>query len=97
MEAQSQKSSGQNLNPLAPAQSKRTFALWKNLKFHRTFIHSSCLFLSFLGYVSDLFQKSKQRIQGLVPEPQKCTKMDPKGAQTEPKNQQTEAQDASKY
>ena len=62
MEAQSKKSKGLNLNPLAPAESKRTFAFsGKNLKFHWKCIHFSSLFLLFFVPFSSLFQKSRKR------------------------------------
>ena len=42
-------------------------------------------------------RKPEKGAQGPAREPQKHTKMDPKGAQTEPKNQQTEPQGPTKY
>jgi hypothetical protein len=98
MEAQSQKIRGLNLNPFAPAQSKFHFPIfWKNLKFHRKNINSSSIFLSFFTLFRSVSRKPEKGAQGPAREPQKHTKMDPKGAQTESTNQQTEPQGPTKY
>ena len=62
MEAQSQKTSGLNLNPLAPAQSKRTFAFsGKTQKIMGNAFISAPLFVFFFAPFSSLFQKSRKR------------------------------------
>ena len=98
MEARSQKIRGLNLNPLAPAQSKRTFPFsgktWKIIE--NTSI-SAPFFSSFLTLFRGVSRKPEKGAQDPATEPQKHTKMDPKGAQTEPTNQQTEPQGPTKY
>ena len=98
MEARSQKIRGLNLNPLAPAQSKRTFPFsgktWKIIE--NTSI-SAPFFSSFLTLFRGVSRKPEKGAQDPATEPQKHTKMDSKGAQTEPTNQQTEPQGPTKY
>ena len=98
MEARSQKIRGLNLNPLAPAQSKRTFPFsgktWKIIE--NTSI-SGPFFSYFLTIFRGVSRKPEKGAQDPATEPQKHTKMDPKGAQTEPTNQQTEPQGPTKY
>ena len=98
MEAQSEKSRGPNFNPLAPAQSKRPFPF--SGKTHN-FIEQTSIpgpfFSPFLTLFRGVSRKPEKGAQGPAREPQKHTKMDPKGAQTEPKNQQTEPQGPTKY
>ena len=61
MEAQSQKIRGLNLNPLAPAQSKRTFAFsGKNIKIQRKWIHFSSLFHSFFETFRETSKKGSR-------------------------------------
>ena len=85
MKAQSQKSGGLNLSPLAPAQSKRTFAL--SGKTRKSIEHES---------ISGPERPTKK--SQVWPQSRKTrNKMEPKDAQTEPKNQQIESQSASKY
>ena len=97
MEARSQKIRGLNLNPLAPAQSKRTFPFsgktWKIIE--NTSI-SALFFSSFLTLFRGVSRKPEKGAQDPPTEPQKHTTMDPKGAQTEPTNQQTETQGPTK-
>ena len=85
-------------NPYAPAQSKRTFAFsgktWKLIE--KTSI-SAPFFSAFLTLFRGVSRKPEKGAQGPATEPQKHTKMDPKGAQTEPTNQQTEPQGPTKY
>ena len=97
MEAHNRKSSGLNLNLLAPAQSKRTFPFSGKTRnsFEKASI-SAPLFSSFLTLFRGVSRKPEKGAQGPAREPQKHTKMDPKGAQTVPKNQQTEPQDPTK-
>ena len=66
-EVQSQKSSGLNLNPLVPAQSKRTFAFsGKN----QNSIEKASISALFFFYCLNLFQaKVEKEVQGLAPEP----------------------------
>ena len=98
MEARSQKIRGLNLNPLAPAQSKRTFAFsGKTWKFIEKTSISAPFFSPFLSLFRAVSRKPEKGAQGPATEPQKHTKMDPKGAQTEPTNQQTEPQGPTKY
>ena len=98
MEAQSEKSRGLNLNPLAPAQSKRTFPFsGKTRKIMENTSISAPFFSSFLTVFRGVSRKPEKAAQDPATEPQKHTKMDPKGAQTEPTNQQTEPQGPTKY
>ena len=98
MEAESRKSSGLNLNPLAPAQSKRTFPLsGKTQNFMEKASISAPFFSHFLTLFRGVSRKPEKGAQDPATEPQKHTKMDPKGAQTEPTNQQTEPQGPTKY
>ena len=85
MRAQSQKIRGLNLNPLAPAQSKRTFAFSeKTQKSMRNASISASFFASFLHFFRDFSGKAEKQVQGPSPGPQKHVKM---VAKTEPKNQ----------
>ena len=65
MEAQSQKIRGLNLNPLAPAQSKRTFALSRKAQ---TIIGNASIlapfFTSFLDIFQDFLGKVEKGVQG---------------------------------
>ena len=98
MEARSQKIRGLNLNPLAPAQSKRTFAFsGKTQKIIRNASISAPFFASFLHLFRDFSGKAEKQVQGPSPGPQKHVKMDLKGAKTEPKNQQSTPQGPTKY
>ena len=82
MEAQSQKSRGLNLNPLAPAQSKRTFPFsGKNSKTHKKCIHFSSLFRFFFAPFSRLFGKSRKRGPGSSPKAIKIRQNGPQGRQ----------------
>ena len=93
MEARSQKIRGLNLNPLAPAQSKRTFAFsGKTVKIMRNASISAPFFASFLYLFGDFSGKAEKHVQGPSPVPQKHVEMDLKGAKTEPKNQQSTPQ-----
>ena len=70
MEAQSQKIRGLNLNPLAPAQSKRTFALSRktpNITGNASI--SASFFGSFLDLFRDFSGKAEKGVQGPAPEP----------------------------
>ena len=97
MEARSQKIRGLNLNPLAPAQSKRTFAFSvKTQKIMRNASISAPFFASFLHLFRDFSGKAEKQVQGPSPGPQKHVKMDLKGAKTEPKNQQSTPQGPTK-
>ena len=70
MEAQSQKIRGLNLNPLAPAQSKRTFAFsGKTQKIIRNASISAPSFVSFLYLFRNFLAKAEKGVQGLAPGP----------------------------
>ena len=70
MEAQSQKIRGLNLNPLAPAQSKRTFAFSrKTQKIIRNASISAPFFGSFLHLFRDFSGKAEKGVQGPAPGP----------------------------
>ena len=98
MEARSQQIRGLNLNPLAPAQSKRTFAFSGKTRIPiEILLISPPVFSSFLTLFRGVSRKPEKGAQGPATEPQKHTKMDPKGAQTEPTNQQTEPLGPTKY
>ena len=98
MEAQSQKIRCLNLNPLAPAQSKRTFAFsGKTQEVMRNASISAPFFASFLHLFLDFSGRAEKQVQGPSPGPQKHVKMDLKGARTEPKNQQSTPQAPTKY
>jgi len=98
MEARSQKIRGLNLNPLAPAQSKRTFAFsGKTQKIMRNASISASFFASFLHPFRDFSGKAEKQVQDPSPGPQKHVKMDLKGAKTEPKNQQSTPQGPTKF
>ena len=68
MEAQSQKSSGLNLNPLASAQSKRTFA-FSGQKIMRNASISAPFVASFLHLFRDFSGKAEKGVQGPAPGP----------------------------
>ena len=70
---------------------------WKNLKIIETTSISTPFFSSFLTLFRSVSRKPEKGAQDPATEPQKHTKMDPKGAQTEPTNQQTEPQGPTKY
>ena len=98
MEARGQKIRGLNLNPLAPAQSKRTFAFSGKTQIPiEILLISPPFFFSFLTLFRGVSRKPEKGAQDSATELQKHTKMDPKGAQTERTNQQTEPQGPSKY
>ena len=84
--------------PLAPAQSKRTFAFSGKTRksIERTSISAS-FFSPFFTLFRGVSRKTEKGAQGQAREPQKHTKMDPKGAQTEPRYQQTKPQGPTKY
>ena len=70
MEARSQKIRGLNLNPLAPAQSKRTFAF--SGKTQKIIGNASILtpfFASFLALFRDFSEKAEKGVQGPAPGP----------------------------
>ena len=70
MEAQSQKIRGLNLNPLAPAQSKRTFAFsGKTQKVMRNASISAPFFASFWHLFRDFSGKAEKEVQGPAPGP----------------------------
>ena len=70
MDAQSKKSNGLKLNPLAPAQSKRTCGFSGNT---RNSIESAAISAPFFSHLFNLFQafsrKVEKEVQGLAPEP----------------------------
>ena len=69
MEAQSKKSRGLNINPLAPAQSKRTFAFSK--KNRNPIGNASILapfFSLFVAPFCKVFQESRKGVQGPAPD-----------------------------
>ena len=73
--AQSQKSSGLNLNPLAPAQSKRTFAFFgKTPKITGNASISSPFFVSFSHLFRDFSVKAEKGVQGPAPGPKNTSK-----------------------
>ena len=97
MQAQSKKSSGLDLNPLAPAQSKRTFPFsGKTWNFIEKASISAPCFSPFLYHFRAFSRNVEKEVQGRAPKSYKSIKMDPRGAQTEPKNQQIEPQGAAK-
>ena len=70
MEARSQKIRGLNLNPLAPAQSKRTFAF--SGKTQKIIGNASILALSFASFLAlfrDFSEKAEKGVQGPAPGP----------------------------
>ena len=70
MEAQKEKTSGLNLNPLAPAQSKRTFAFSrKTPKIIGNASISAPFFSSFLNLFRDFSGKAEKGVQGPAPGP----------------------------
>ena len=70
MAAQSQEIRGLNLNPLAPAQSKRTFAFsGKTQKFIGNESISASFFASFLHLFRNFSGKTEKGVQGLAPGP----------------------------
>ena len=70
MEAQSQKIRRLNLNPLAPAQSKRTFAFSRKTP---TIIGNASISVHFFGFFLHLFRdfsgKAEKGVQGPAPGP----------------------------
>ena len=60
MEAQNQKTNGLNLNPLAPAQSKRTFAFSGKTQ---KAIGNASILASFFASFLDLFQDFSGKIE----------------------------------
>ena len=98
MEAHNRTSNGLNLNPLAPAQSKRTFPFsGKTQNFTEKTSIPATFFSPILTLFRGVSRKPEKGAQGPAREPQKHTKIVPKGPQTKPKNQQTEPQDPTKY
>ena len=91
MEAKRHKINALNLNPLAPAQSKRSFPLYGKT---RNSIKNASIPAPFFCPCWYLFRafsrKVAKGVQGPAPESQKDTKMDPKGAQTEPQDPKME-------
>ena len=74
MEARSQKIRGLNLNPLAPAQSKRTFAFsGKNSKSHEKRIHFRSLFHFFFAPFFETFQEKPKNRSRVRPQGHKST------------------------
>ena len=70
MEAQGQKFRGLNLNPLAPAQSKRTFAFSrKTSKIKGNAFISAPFFAPFLHLFRDSSRKAEKEVQGPAPGP----------------------------
>ena len=70
MEAQSQKIKGLNLNPLAPAQSKRTFAFsGKTQKIIGNASILASFFASFLALFRNFSEKAEKGVQGPAPGP----------------------------
>ena len=70
MEAERQKLRGLNLNPLAPAQSKRTFAFsGKTFKITGDASISAPFFASFLHFFRDFSGKAEKDVQGPAPGP----------------------------
>ena len=70
---------------------------WKTLTIMENTSISAPFFSSFLTVFRGVSRKPEKGDQDPATEPQKHTKMDPKGAQTEPTNQQTEPQGPTKY
>ena len=69
MDAQSQKTSGLNLNPLAPAQSKRTFAFsGKTLNSIDILSISASFFFPFLHHFRGFSRNVEKEVQGRAPE-----------------------------
>ena len=80
MEAQSDKMNGLNLNPLAPAQSKRTFPFFGKARNSIENASIPALFFSPFLYLFRAFsRKVAKGVQGPDPEPEKDTKMGPQG------------------
>ena len=68
MEARSQKIRGLNINPLAPAQSKRTFAFsGKTQKIIGNASIPAPFFASFLHLFRDFSGKAEKEVQGPAP------------------------------
>ena len=97
MEAQSQKSRPEGQYARAGAVETHFPIFWKKPENQRTYIHFSSLFLFILTLFRRVSRKPEKGAQDPATELQKHTKMDPKGAQTEPTNQQTEPQGPTKY
>ena len=70
---------------------------WKNLKIIENTSISAPFCPSFLTLFRSVSRKPQKGAQDPATEPQKHIKMDPKGAQTEPTNQQTEPRGPTKY
>ena len=69
MDAQSQKTSGLNLNPLAPAQSKRTFPFsGKTWIFIEKASISASFFFPFLCHFRAFSRNVEKEVQGRAPE-----------------------------
>ena len=80
MEEQKRDSTGQNLNPFASAQSKRTFAFsGKTGNSKGECIHFNSFFPHFLYFVSNLFQESRKRGPGSGPRTVKIHQNGPQG------------------
>ena len=91
VEAQSETMSGLNLNPLAPAQSKRSFSLYGETRHSIENASIPAPFFCPCWYLFRAFsRKVAKGVQGPAPESQKDTKMDPKGTQTEPQDPKME-------
>ena len=98
MEAQCEKMNGLNLNPLAPAQSKHTFPFSeKTRNFDENASIPGPFFCPFLYLFRAFCRKVAKGFQGPAPELERDTKMDSKGAQTEPKNHKIKPQGPAKY
>ena len=81
MDAQSQKTSGLNLNPLAPAQSKRTFAFsGKTQKIIRNASISVSFFAFFCTFFETFREKPKNRSR-VRPKATKARQNGPQGRQ----------------
>ena len=69
MDAQSQKTSGLNFNPLAPAQSKRTFALSEKTLNSIEMLSIPASFFSYFLYHFRAFSRNVEKeVQGRAPE-----------------------------
>ena len=70
MEARSKKIRGLNLNPLAPAQSKRTFAFsGKTFKITGNASILTPFFAPLFVFFRDFSEKAEKGVQGLAPGP----------------------------
>ena len=97
MEAQCEKMNGLNLNPLAPAQSKRTFPFSGKA---RNSIENASIpapfFSPFLYLFRAFSRKVAKGVQGPDPEPEKDTKMRPKGVQMDSRGHKVKPQGTRK-